>query len=282
MRWLRFSRDGRTAYGIVDGARVAEVNGDPFAGYERTPRVHALDSVKIEVPVIPRTFYCAGLNYGAHVIEQAQKRGVAPDFPKQPDIGYRANNALIAQGETVVIPHDASDKVHYEGELVVVIGRQAKHLSEAEALSCVLGYTIGNDVSERSWQRSDRTLWRAKNSDTFKPMGPWIETDVTLDALETIVRVNGRETLRFGTNDMLFGVAKYLSAMSRYLTLYPGDVVCMGTDGSSPDLVSGDVVEVEITGIGTLRNPFRRAAAPERLQPTKNSSASATSPAPQQ
>ena len=90
----------------------------------------------------------------------------------------------------MVIPPDAS-KVQYEGELVVVIGKRAKHLSEAEALSCVLGYTIGNDVSERIWQKSDRTLWRAKNTDTFKPMGPWIETDVDLDALETSVRVNG-------------------------------------------------------------------------------------------
>jgi 2-keto-4-pentenoate hydratase/2-oxohepta-3-ene-1,7-dioic acid hydratase in catechol pathway len=158
----------------------------------------------------------------------------------------------------VVIPHDASDKVQYEGELVVVIGKRAKHLSEADALACVLGYTIGNDVSERSWQRSDRTLWRAKNTDTFKPMGPWIETEARLDAMETIVRVNGRETIRFPTNDMLFGVAKYLSTMSRYLTLYPGDVVWMGTDGASPDLASGDVVEVEITGIGALANPFMR------------------------
>jgi 2-keto-4-pentenoate hydratase/2-oxohepta-3-ene-1,7-dioic acid hydratase in catechol pathway len=258
MRWIRYTAAGRTAYGILEGDQIAEVAGDPFSGHERTARRHALAAVKIEVPVIPRTFYCAGLNYGAHVLEQAQKRGVAPDFPKQPDIGYRANNALIAHGETVVIPRDASEKVQYEAELVVVIGKKAKHLSEADALSCVLGYTIGNDVSERTWQRSDRTLWRAKNSDTFKPMGPWIETEVDLDALETAVRVNGRETIRFPTNHMLFGVATYLSAMSRYLTLYPGDVVWMGTDGAAPDLKSGDVVEIDIAGIGTLRNPFRR------------------------
>ena len=258
MRWIRFTADGRTAYGIVEGEQIAEVTGDPFAGYERTQRRHALAAVKIEVPVVPRTFYCAGLNYGAHVIEQAQKRGVAPEFPAQPDIGYRANNALIAAGETVIIPRDATDKVQYEGELVVVIGKRAKHLSEADALGCVLGYTIGNDVSERSWQRSDRTLWLAKNTDTFKPIGPWIETEAALAAMETVVRVNGRETIRFPTNDMLFGVARYLSTMSRYLTLYPGDVVWMGTDGASPDLKSGDVVEVEITGIGTLRDPFKR------------------------
>ena len=260
MRWIRFTANGKTAYGIVEGERITEVAGDPFAGYARTSSSHALSGVKIEVPVIPGTFYCAGLNYSAHVLEQARKRGVAPELPKQPDIGYRANNALIAAGETVIIPRDASDQVQYEAELVVVIGKKAKHLSEADALSCVLGYTIGNDVSERTWQRSDRTLWRAKNTDTFKPMGPWIETDVELDDLETIVRVNGQETLRFRTNAMLFGVARYLSAMSRYLTLYPGDIVWMGTDGTSPNLQSGDVVEIEITGIGVLRNPFRREA----------------------
>ncbi len=259
MRWIRFTTAGRTAYGIVEGEEIVEVAGDPFRGYEIGTRRHPLAAVKIEVPVIPGTFYCAGLNYTAHVIEQAQKRGVAPELPTQPDIGYRAVNALVAEGETVVIPADASEKVQYEGELVVVIGKTAKHLSEKDALSCVLGYTIGNDVSERTWQRSDRTLWRAKNTDTFKPMGPWIETDVKLDALETIVRVNGKETTRFPTNAMLFGIATYLSAMTRYLTLYPGDIVWMGTDGTSPDLRSGDVVEVEITGIGVLRNPFRRA-----------------------
>jgi 2-keto-4-pentenoate hydratase/2-oxohepta-3-ene-1,7-dioic acid hydratase in catechol pathway len=256
MRWIKFTADCKTAYGIIEGDRIIEVTGDPFAGYKRTARRHDLAAVKLEVPVIPPTFYCAGLNYTAHIKEQAAKGVVSANIPTKPDIGYRAVNALIADGEDVVIPRDASEKVQYEGELVVVIGKKAKHLSEAEALSCVLGYTIGNDVSERTWQRSDRTLWRAKNSDTFKPMGPWIETEVNLDALETIVRVNGAETTRFRTNEMLFGVAVFISAMSRYLTLYPGDVIWMGTDGHSPNLKPGDAVDIEITGIGTLRNKF--------------------------
>ena len=256
MRWLRFTTGGYTAYGLIEGDMVVEVTGDPFAGYVRTARLHELAGVKIEVPVIPRTFYCAGLNYTSHIIEMAERRKVEPDIPKNADIGYRANNALIAHDEPVIIPPDATEKVQYEGELVVVIGKQARNLSEADALGCVLGYTIGNDVSERAWQKSDRTLWRAKNTDTFKPMGPWIDTDVDLDALHTVVRVNGKESLRFRTNDMIFGVARYISTMSRYLTLYPGDVIWMGTDGCSPDLKAGDVVEVEIAGLGSLRNPF--------------------------
>lgn len=255
MRWIRFSQQGRPSYGILDGDRISEVAGDPFTGYGKTPRTHALGDVRIEVPVIPPTFYCVGLNYTEHIKEAAAKFGTQPDLPKQPDVGYRAVNALIAHEQPVVIPADAT-KVQYEGELAVVIGKRAKNLSEAEALSCVLGYTVGNDVSERAWQKSDRTLWRAKSTDTFKPMGPWIETEVDLEALETRVRVNGTETTRFRTNAMLFGIATYISTITRYVTLYPGDMIWMGTDGTSPDLRDGDVVEVEITGIGVLRNPF--------------------------
>ena len=258
MRWIRYTAAGTTAYGILEDDTITEVAGDPFDGYEKTATTHALADVKIEVPLVPRTFYAVGFNYPEHVREIAAKQGVEPNLPKQPDVGYRANNSLIAHDETIVVPKVATDKVQYEGELVVVIGKQAKHLSEADALSCVLGYTVGNDVSERSWQASDRTLWRAKNTDTFAPMGPWIETDVDLDALETVVRRNGTEDIRFKTNAMLFGVERYISTISEVCTLYPGDVIWMGTDGAAPNLVDGDVIEVEISGIGTLRNTVRR------------------------
>lgn len=261
MRWLRYTLSGRTAYGIVEGDRVVEVAGDPFAGFEKTGQVHALSDVKIELPVVPGTFYAVGMNYPAHVREMAAKRGVEPDLPKQPDVGYRANSGLIAHGEPIIVPAEATEAINYEGELVAVVGKRAKGLSEAEALSCLLGYTIGNDVSERTWQKSDKTLWRAKNTDTFAPMGPWIETDVPdLDALETTVRVNGEVSSKFRTNEMLFGVATFLSTISRYITLQPGDVLWMGTDGTSPNLKDGDVVDVEITGLGVLTNPVKREA----------------------
>ena len=185
----------------------------------------------------------------------AEKRGVQPVFAEEADIGYRANNALIAQGADVVISKDATEKINYEGELVVVIGKQVKHLSKADAMSSVFGYTIGNDVSERTWQRGDRTFWRGgENGAHFKPMGPWIDTDVDIDAMQTIVKVNGAESLKFKTNDMIFDIPTYIEAMTRYLTLYPGDVIWMGTDGTSPDLKHGDVVEVELTGLGVPRN----------------------------
>ncbi len=255
MRLIRYTQSGRTAHGLVEGDRIVELAGGLFDPPERTGQAHALADVKVEVPLLPRTFYAAGLNYTEHVIEMAAKRGETPNIPQKPDMGYRATNALVAHDEPVVIPRDAT-KVQYEGEIVAVVGRTAKHLTEADALSCLLGYTIGNDVSEREWQKSDRTFWRSKNTDTFKPMGPWIETALDLDAAETVIRLNGAETLRFQTNHMLFGIARFISTMTRYLTLHPGDVIWMGTDGVSPDLKPGDVVEVDITGIGTLRNQF--------------------------
>jgi 2-keto-4-pentenoate hydratase/2-oxohepta-3-ene-1,7-dioic acid hydratase in catechol pathway len=254
MRWVRFAQADVARYGILEGDRVQPVDGDPFAGYAVAGRPVAFADVRLLPPVVPPTFYAAGVNYATH-LEEARRHGNTTNIPRKPDIGYRAINALIAHDEPIVIPRESDGKVQYEGELVVVIGKRAKHLSEADALGCVLGYTIGNDVSERVWQRGDRTLWRAKNTDTFKPMGPWIATDVDLDAMTTVVRLNGVERTRFRTNDMIFGIATYISAMTRLVTLHPGDIIWMGTDEPTLDMQAGDVVEVEISGIGTLRNP---------------------------
>jgi len=258
MRWVRFKQNGQTGYGVVEGDIVIPVRGSPFDAWERTSTRLPLSSVKLLVPVIPPTFYAAGMNYAEHVREIAEKVGQKPNLPTQPDIGYRTNNALIAHGEPIVIPRDATDHVQYEGELVVVIGRKCKNLTRENALSAVLGYTIGNDVSERTWQKSDRTLWRAKNTDTFKPMGPWIETDVRLEDLVTRIRLNGEKLIEFPTNHMIFGVVDYLVAMTTCLTLYPGDMMWMGTEGATKNMKHGDRIEVEITGIGTLSNPVVR------------------------
>jgi 2-keto-4-pentenoate hydratase/2-oxohepta-3-ene-1,7-dioic acid hydratase in catechol pathway len=260
MRWIHFSQPDAGAatgrYGLLDDDdRVHAVNGTPWGGPEKTGQVLRLADVKIEVPLIPRTFYAAGLNYVKHIHEYAAKTGSPVNIPAQADIGYRAVNALIAHGENVVIPADAR-QVEYEGEVVVVIGRKAKNLSPEQALECVFGYTIGNDVSERLWQASDRTFWRSKNTDTFKPMGPWIETDFDISKAETTVRVNGEVSTRFHTADMLFDIRTFISRMSTRLTLYPGDVIWMGTDGKSPHLKAGDSVEVNITGLGSLSNGF--------------------------
>ena len=258
MRWARFEKNGQPCYAVIEGDTVIPVRGSPFDAWERTAERLKLADVKLLVPVVPPTFYAAGMNYAEHVREVAAKVGAKPDLPPNADTGYRTVNALIAQGETIVIPADATDQVQYEGELVVVIGRKCKHLTRENALSAVLGYTIGNDVSERSWQKSDRTLWRAKNTDTFKPMGPWIETDVMLEELRTTIRLNGAEKITFETNKMIHGVVDFLVAMTTVLTLYPGDVLWMGTEGATANMKHGDVCEIEISGIGTLRNPVVR------------------------
>ncbi|MDE2516407.1 MAG: fumarylacetoacetate hydrolase family protein [Rhodospirillales bacterium] len=260
MRWARFDANGTPTYAIVEGETLLPVRGSPLTGqWEKTGEKRALAQAKLLVPNVPPTFYACGMNYPEHVKEVAAKIGQPVNLPSRPEIGYRANNALIAQNETIVIPKDATDKVQYEGELAVIIGKQCKHLTRENALDAVFGYSIGNDVSERTWQKADRTMWRSKNTDTFKPMGPWIETDVTLDDLITKVRLNGKELIAFPTNHMIFGVVDFLVETTKYLTLYPGDMMWMGTEGATADMKHGDVVEIEITGIGTLRNPVVRA-----------------------
>ena len=254
MKWCRFKADGETSYGIIEDDRVIAVEGAPFGEHKRTARSHPLGAVKLDIPVLPTTFYCVGVNYADHIRRMAAKRGTQPIFPKQPDIGYRTNNALIAHEENIVKPKDSGENFQYEGELVAVFGRKVRNVSREDALDAVFGWTIGNDVSERGWQASDRTLWRAKNADTFKPMGPWIETNVDLDAMQTTIRLNGEVTESFKTNNMIFDAGTYISEVSKYCTIYPGDVMWMGTDGVPANMKVGDTVEIEITGIGTLRN----------------------------
>jgi len=215
---------------------------------------------KLPPPVIPRNFYAAGLNYLAH-IEWANSRGGSYKVPREADIGYRSAAALIGSGEDIVIPADSPGPVEYEGELVAVIGRKARNVAEEKALDCVRGYTLGNDVSERTWQKTDRTLWRAKSADTFKPMGPRIVSGI--DPMNQVieVRVNGRTVSSYNTRGMIFGVARYIARMSRYVTLHPDDVIWFGCDGpTEPALKDGDLVEVANEAIGVLSNRVRREA----------------------
>ena len=254
MKWCRYTADSSTSYGIIEGDTVHEVSGSPFGEHEKTGATHSLSGVQLEVPVIPPTFYAAGINYPEHVTWAAQMRGQEPDLPKRADVGYRANNALVRDGHDIIVPADATEQLQYEGELVVVLGKTCRNVSETEALDYVLGYTIGNDVSERTWQRNDRTMWRAKNTDTFKPMGPWIVTDLNPDDLHVIIRVNDEVVGEYDVATALFGVRHYISEMSKYLTLVPGDVLWMGTEGATENMKDGDLCEIEISEIGTLSN----------------------------
>ena len=255
MKWARIEIGDKSSYGIVEENQIALVKGGIFDQINFTGQKVKTEDAKFLTPIEPKTFYAAGLNYSEHVIEQALANNREPNIPEEPHIGYRANNALIAHNQPIIKPSDSSEEFQYEGELVAIIGRNTKNVSEEEALDYVFGYTIGNDVSERKWQREDRTMWRAKNTDSFKPMGPWIETELDLDSLVTTVRINKAETISFPTNNMIFGVARFISAMSKYLTLIPGDMIWMGTEGHSVNMKPGDLCEIEINKIGILRNP---------------------------
>jgi 2-keto-4-pentenoate hydratase/2-oxohepta-3-ene-1,7-dioic acid hydratase in catechol pathway len=257
MRWCRFQAGDRSAYGIIEGDSVAEVTGSPFETHVRTSTKVPLSRVKLLVPVIPPTFYAAGVNYREHVTEMAERRGEKPKFPPQADVGYRASNALVATDEPIVIPQDATEEVQYEGELVVVIGKRCKRVSEADALDCVFGYTIGNDVSERDWQggpNKDLQWWRAKGADTFGPLGPAIVQGIDYGKLALETRLNGKVVQKQSTSDLIFDLPSIVSWISQYVTLGPGDLIYTGTPGSTSRMNPGDVVEVDIEGIGVLRN----------------------------
>jgi 2-keto-4-pentenoate hydratase/2-oxohepta-3-ene-1,7-dioic acid hydratase in catechol pathway len=254
MIWCRFDDAGQPRYGLVEGDTIVPVAGGPFSRHRRLNRPPLqVAGARLLPPAVPGTFFCAGLNYKGHA-ERAAAGGHAHSVPTRPEIGYRANSALIGPGEAIVRPADYGEPLEAEGELVAVIGATTRHCSRAEARDAVLGWTIGNDVSARAWQRTDRTFWRSKNSDTFKPMGPYLVTGADPLSATTTVRVDGAVAASFATGDMLFDPFDFISAMSRYITLKPGDVVWMGTDEAAA-IAPGQVVEITIDGLGTLANP---------------------------
>lgn len=216
--------------------------------------------MRLEIPVSPPTFYAAGnLNYRDHIANLGKiLPGRTGQVPTEPGIGYRAQSALIASGQPIRIPRDASERVQYEGELCAVVGKEGKHIPRERVKDYIFGYTICNDFSERTWQVSEAGMWRSKNADTFKPLGPWIETDLDVEAARTIVRINGREVDNFKTGNMIFGIEDFIEKLTQYVTIRPGDILIMGTDGVPQNVKPGDLLEIEVTGIGVLRNQVLR------------------------
>ena len=253
MIWCRVLHGGVPRFGRVEGDVVSLVDGAPFDDPRPGDVELPLAGATLLPPAIPSTFYAVGLNYRRH-IEHALARGYkAAAMPTRPEVGYRANNALIGHEAEIVRPADYEGRFEAEPELVAVIGRPTRRVSRDEARDAIFGWTIGNDVSARAWQDSDRTFWRSKNADTFKPMGPWIVTDFDLDSATTSVQANGETVSSFATADMVFDPFDYVAEISRYITMQPGDVLWMGADGSV-EMQAGDTIEISISGIGTLRN----------------------------
>jgi len=254
MKFCRILLDRQPAWGRVEEGQVVLLAGDPFAGWCDTLSAVPLADVVWLPPVVPNTFFCAGLNYRTHIDEAAKKGYPAAKIPEHPDVGYRANNALTGHNGAIIRPSDFDGRFEYEGELVAVIGKPLRHATRQQAIDGIFGWTIGNDVSAREWQRSDRTFWRGKNADTFKPMGPWIDTEATPLDGKTRVSLNGVLDSEYNTGAMIFDPYEFIVAITRYITMSPGDVLWLGTDATH-EMQVGDLVEIEITGLGTLANP---------------------------
>ena len=260
MIWCRFQRGDTVSYGRVVDDEVIEVEGSPMGpdgptSPADTGATYALGEVRLLAPIIPPMLYAAGPNHNGHVEGMAARRGSPPNYPKIPEPNFRSVHAIIGSEENIVVPAASAGAVQPEGQLAVVIGKPARKVaSRDEALDCVFGYTIGNDISERVWQGGDRTMFRGKSCDTFKPLGPWIVTDLAHDGFHIIVRHNGEVWEDFTSADQIWDVPTWIMEMSKYTTLHPGDVLMMGTQGADGDMIPGDTIEVEISGIGLLRN----------------------------
>jgi 2-keto-4-pentenoate hydratase/2-oxohepta-3-ene-1,7-dioic acid hydratase in catechol pathway len=255
MRIARFSHNEQIRFGIVDEGELVVLAGDPmFAGYETTGERVPLADATLLAPVIPRSkVVCVGKNYRDHAAEMG---GEAPSAPL---LFLKPNTSVIGPGDVIVRPPQ-SERTDYEGELAVVIGRIAKNVPTETALQHVLGYTIGNDVTARDLQHSDGQWARAKGFDTFCPLGPAIETDFDpAGDARIITRVNGEVRQDGPISDMVHSVADIIAYASAAFTLLPGDVILTGTPAGIGPFGAGDVVEVEITGLGILRNTVRDA-----------------------
>lgn len=262
MKIARFRTEDAITFGILDeaehgeGVELVELVADPLvAGYETTGRRFRLDEVKLLAPVIPRSKVIGvGKNYADHVAEMRAVTG--GEATADPLLFLKPNTSVIGPDEAIVRP-DISDRVEFEGELAVVIGAIAKEVPEERALEVVFGFTCANDVSARDLQVSDGQWARAKGFDTFCPLGPVIETDLDFADAHIETRVNGEVRQSASTAQLIHSIARIVAHASQAFTLLPGDVILTGTPAGVGPLVPGDVVEVEIAGIGTLRNTVR-------------------------
>jgi 2-keto-4-pentenoate hydratase/2-oxohepta-3-ene-1,7-dioic acid hydratase in catechol pathway len=242
--------DGEIVYARLDEG-IAEVQGGaPWSDDEPTSgeRAHvAWQERDLRCPVLPSKIVCIGRNYAAHAKE------MGGDVPAEPLLFLKPPSALLDPGGTIVLPPE-STKVEHEAELGVVIARQARNVPADDALSYVFGYTCVGDVTARDLQRKDGQWSRAKGFDTFCPVGPWIETDLDPSRLAVRCRVNGATRQDGSTANMIFDVPALIAYVSRMMTLEPGDLIVTGTPEGVGPLVDGDAMEIEIGGIGVLRN----------------------------
>jgi 2-keto-4-pentenoate hydratase/2-oxohepta-3-ene-1,7-dioic acid hydratase in catechol pathway len=253
-RFARFRAGETTAYGIVEGDRIRQLSGDLFGSWTKSDKTFSLAEVKLLPPTAPTQVLALAGNYKSHL-----RDAVIPEKFRIPQPFFKSPSCLIADGENIVIPAESAGRVHYEAELVIVIGKKTARVPKDKALEHVFGVTCGNDVSERYWQNDEQAKdvqwWRAKGADTFGPVGPFIARGLDYDNLMLRLKLNGQVKQEERTNQLIHDIASTVSFISRHVTMHPGDLIFTGTPGTTAAIKPGDVVEVELEGVGVLRNP---------------------------
>ncbi|MFA6808972.1 MAG: fumarylacetoacetate hydrolase family protein [Eubacteriales bacterium] len=252
MKYVRFKENNKVKYGVVEGDSIKELNGSFLnASPELTGREVRLEGVRLLSPVKPGKVVCVGLNYAEHIIEMDDFK---PDVPK---LFMKPSTSVIGPEDDIIWP-SMSERVDYEGELAVVIGRALKNASPEEAMEGIFGYTCGNDVTARDLQKKDGQWTRAKSFDTFCPLGPWIVTDIDVSNLKIQSELNGELLQNSSTKFLLVPVPELISFISQVMTLEPGDVVLTGTPKGVGPMKIGDEIVIAIEGIGELKNKIRK------------------------
>ena len=243
--YIRYEYAGNVSYGVLEGETIHELRGDIFDSIERSGDTVALGAVRVLTPTAAKKVVAIGFNYGSHLgdADPAVEPGVFAKYP----------TSLIPHDGEITYYADATN-LHYEGEMVLIIGRTAKSVSEEEANDYIFAVAPGNDVSERAWQAGDLQWFRAKGSDTFGPVGPVMVAGIDYNDLLLQTRLNGEVVQSQRTEDLIFDTARIVSYVSKYVTLEAGDMIFTGTPGSTSAMKPGDVVEVELENVGILRN----------------------------
>jgi len=247
MKFLRFKYKNTNSFGILEDEVIRPISGTPFENFKILDQEHRLTEVELLAPVEPSKIIAVGLNY----IDHAQELKMA--VPDEPILFIKPPSSLLSPEGKIIYP-EMSEQIDYEAELAVVIKNRIKNLTPEEAKNHILGYTCANDVTARDLQRKDGQWTRAKSFDTFSPLGPYVVTDINPNNLKIELLLNYRIRQLSNTINMIFDVYQMVSFVSQVMTLLPGDVIMTGTPPGVGPMEVGDVVEVKIEGIGTLRN----------------------------
>lgn len=254
MKLARFKVEGRVRHGVVQGNRVKEIQGSIYRKFTYTGNTYPLSRVKLMAPTVPVHFMAGGANYPDHLAQADATSGRPGAGQSIRPWSKGSLDTVCGYDDPIIIPPEAKE-VHWEAELVIVIGRQCHRVSPEEAEKHILGYTCGNDVSEKSAWEGEFSNWRAKGMTNWGPVGPWVATGIDPTKLKGTLRINGKVEHQWDCGEMIHSCPSIVSFISTYYTLHPGDLILTGASGVTTPMHVGDVVEVEISEIGTLRNP---------------------------